>query len=254
MIYLKTTLCLTLALATSGCGLARVYNKVELGEPLPPDLGLTEVIPTESDSKRGPVIGERIFDMYEYYVWHTPLTTSLHRLTVLTDAEGKVTARMHDTTTLTNLLVAVGASATHVLEVAIPAELAANPKAVTLYQIMRKARWGRMFEGHVPEAAAKALTLTGYGNEYVTPAIFVLWLFDRDTDGYVASLPLSSVLEPDYRETGFVHSTGFITVTNLGDRLRIETNTWIVTDPSGMTGMVAYNLIHGMYGSSPHED
>jgi hypothetical protein len=244
---------IVLPLLLSGCGLARVYNKIELGQPLPADLGLTEVIDKYA-AKDEDASQERLFKLSEYYVWHTPLTTSLHRLAVLIDAEGKVTARMHDTTTVTNLLVAMGSSSTHTMEVQIPAELAENPKGATIDDVIPRYQTWWVIDPNISPSARKALILTGNGRGYECVSLYALLMFDCVTCSYTGSIPLSSVLEPGYRETILVHSTGFVTLTNLGDnRLRIETSTWLVTDPTGMSGFLSLQLL-GTFQIPAHYD
>jgi hypothetical protein len=236
---------MVLTLAISGCGLARVYNKVTLGEPLPPGLGLTEVIEEDADSKSGPANGEHVFTMNEYYVWHTPLTTSVQGVTVHTDATDRVTARVLNTLTVTNWLVVLGVSATHTLEVTIPPQLMADPKDAILAQVLPDMTFYPS-DSDLAERAEKAMLVTSYGGI----GYQIMLYYDSTTFCCLRSIRLADLPKAGSWKTLLVHATGIVTLTNLGDnRLRIETCTWYLTNPSGTTGFLAWKAMYdcGLY-------
>jgi hypothetical protein len=237
---LKIALGIALAMAMSGCGLARVYNKVTLGEPLPADLGLTEVI-DEDAAADDDASQERRFGLCEYYVWHTPLTTSVHGVTVLTDATDRVTSRSLNTWTVTNWLVLLGVSMTQTVEVAVPPQLMADPKDATLAQVLTEEMFTQS-DSDITKRAEEALRLTSYGLNGHQAMMFPHSI----TYGCLMGMPLADLPKAGSSKTVLPHATGVITVTNLGNnRLRIETCTWLLTDPSGMTTTYAFMLFNG---------
>ena len=224
MISLKATICIALALAISGCGLARVYNKVTLGEPLPSNLELVEIGPEEAGLSND----EHLFFRIEYDVDHSPRAASHHMVVVWTDADDKVIASVHNKATFTNLHLLIFASHTTTMDIRLPAEAVARPKGMTLSQITPEYSPGASPAGTC-EAEEKAVMRTaGFAASYC------VGLRSHNTWEYAIDLPLSSLPAPGSHRTIKVHRGGYLTLTNRGNNgLRIETYVSLVTDPAG---------------------
>lgn len=245
MISLKATMCIALALAMNGCGLARVYNKVTLGEPLPPGLGLTEVVPEEGRSLDDTTPRERVFGISEYYVWHTPLTTSVQTFVIHTDAGKRVTRSTYHSTTVTNCLLFLGMSSTWIMETTIPPAMVANPQEASLGDTLR----GMPLNFERSKAGMRALTFTAGETQLYGFAMFVGQGLEHLWD-----CPLSPILEPGYSEVFIPKLGGLVTITNLGNNhLRINIQQALITDPF-MLGMYAMFYLGNAEAESEQDD
>jgi hypothetical protein len=226
---LKVIFGIALTLSISGCGLARVYNKIELGEPLPADLGLVEWVPDEFNPLDSADPHDRVFDISECYVWHTPLTTSAQTVTVWTDVDARIAARSYENITATNLILLIIASINQTTDIIIPAEAIANPQDMQLGDIMPDISVTQRTDAS-KEAANRAMKWT-----LQNMVGYALLISEQEARHAAYAIPLSSVLTPGSHETVAISPFGCLTISNLGEnQLRLETHISIVADPAGV--------------------